>query len=117
MSPHPLALEIRYLRDIDRDDLVDATRDQWQKMGYPDEQINSWVPELDMLLMDVQSGEKLVYVSDGRHGEMIHYSLQDNAHVLGVINDEQLNEAFLSIWLSPKTQYPKLRDQLIGMNR
>lgn len=117
VSPHPLALEIRYLRDIDREDLVDATRDQWQKIGYTSEQIDAWIPVVETLLPNVLSGEKLVYVSDGRHGQMIHYSLQDQGIVLGAVNDERLNEAFLSIWLSPKTQYPDLRNQLIGMNR
>ena len=33
------------------------------------------------------------------------------------IDDESLNDAFLAIWLSPKTEYQTLRQQLLGMNR
>ena len=31
--------------------------------------------------------------------------------------DEAFNDAFLAIWLSPNTDYPKLRQGLIGNNR
>lgn len=114
---HPLALEIRYLRDIEREDLVEATRDQWQKMGYSSNEIERWLPLLETMLPNVLSGEKLIYVSDGHRGQMIHMSLQDKSQVTGEVTDTQFNSAFLAIWLSPNTQYPKLRSQLIGMNR
>jgi hypothetical protein len=33
VSPHPIALRIQYQRDISRQQLLDATLDQWQKNG------------------------------------------------------------------------------------
>ncbi|EPE8512989.1 chalcone isomerase family protein, partial [Vibrio alginolyticus] len=36
---------------------------------------------------------------------------------VGIIEDERMNDAFLAIWLSPNTEFPKLRKQLIGQVR
>jgi len=117
ISPHPIALEIRYLRDISQQQLLDATQEQWQKQGYNQVKIETWIQSLTAIFPSVKTGDKLVYVSDGETGEFIYIPLKGAQHVVGHINVESLNDAFLAIWLSPKTQYQKLREQLIGMVR
>ncbi|ELV8553102.1 chalcone isomerase family protein [Vibrio fluvialis] len=117
VTSHPVALEIRYLRDISRDQLLEATQDQWHKLGYNESSSDQWLDALTSMIPDVKAGERLVYVSDGLSGQMYHFTQQGQQRLLGSVADEQMNDAFLSIWLSPKTEYPKLRNQLIGMNR
>lgn len=69
VSPHPVALEIRYLRDISSKQLVDATEDQWRKLGFTAPQTQAWLKQLQQILPDVATGDRLVYVSDGQRGE------------------------------------------------
>ncbi|ENS5607247.1 chalcone isomerase family protein [Vibrio mimicus] len=117
ISPHPMALEIRYLRDIKRQQLIDATKDQWHKLGFKEPQTQSWLAQLQQMLPDVAMGDRLVYVSDGQSGEFFFAHDHELQYSIGTIDDEAFNDAFLSIWLSPQTEYLALRNQLIGMNR
>ncbi|WP_239502585.1 chalcone isomerase family protein [Vibrio astriarenae] len=116
VTPHPLALSITYERDIEAKDLLSVTYDQWLKLGYSDEQALSWLETISPMFPDISEGDQLVYVSDGADGEI--YWLRKNSYrwqLMGNVTDELTNDAFLSIWLSPKTEYPRLRRQLIGM--
>lgn len=117
VTPHPVALDIRYLRDISRKQLLEATQDQWNKLGFDPQRSAAWIATLTAMLPDVKAGERLVYVSDGAGGQMYFFSQQGEQRLLGSVEDQRMNDAFLAIWLSPKTEYPQLRNQLIGMNR
>ncbi len=117
ITPHPVALEIRYMRDISNAQLLDATEEQWQNLGFSKQQIKRWISQLSGIFPSVKMGEILAYVTDGRVGKFIYTPNGREPQILGHISDEQLNDAFLAIWLSTKTEYPKLRQQLIGMNR
>ncbi|MGR5541422.1 chalcone isomerase family protein, partial [Vibrio campbellii] len=46
VSPHPLALTIIYERSITSSQLVEATQDQWQKMGFKPVQFEEWLAQL-----------------------------------------------------------------------
>ncbi len=117
VTPHPMALEIRYMRDITNAQFLDATEEQWQNLGYDQQQINRWLLQLGGIFPSVKMGEALVYVTDGRIGKYIYVPNGGDSQQIGYISDELLNDAFLSIWLSSKTEYQELRQQLIGMNR
>jgi hypothetical protein len=56
-------------------------------------------------------------VTDGAAGNFYYLNSDKPMQKVGRIEDESLNDGFLSIWLGNNTQYPKLRAQLIGMNR
>lgn len=66
VSPHPLALSIEYQRDISQKQLVDATKEQWEKLGYTD--TSAWVTQLEDIFPDIKDGQQLTYVSDGNVG-------------------------------------------------
>ncbi|EGA70080.1 hypothetical protein VISI1226_18201 [Vibrio sinaloensis DSM 21326] len=115
VTPHPLALSIDYQRDISQRQLIDATEEQWQKLGYGDAERKHWIRQLDQIFPDIEEGQNLTYVTDGQYGQFYYTTASQTApSMIGTVNDEALNDAFLSIWLSPKTQYPELRSQLIG---
>ncbi len=117
VTPHPVALRIKYQRDISQKQLLDATAEQWQKMGYPRIKNTTWIEVLSGIFPSIEDGDELVYVTDGTAGTFYYNRGTKKMLVVGNINDEELNDAFLAIWLSPKSEYPKLRAQLIGANR
>ena len=114
LSPHPLALAIDYQRDISSQQLLEATDEQWEKLGYQTPMRKQWLVQLKSIFPDIKKGQQLAYVTDGQTGQF-YYQHKGQVDAIGTISDETLNDAFLAIWLSPNTQYPKLRKQLIGV--
>ncbi|PSV37335.1 chalcone isomerase family protein [Photobacterium sp. GB-210] len=104
-----LALIILYLRNIDKDALLDATEEQWQHLGYSSQQITPWLKTLSTIWPDVKKGDRLTFVL--RNGEGQFYQ---QSKPLGKVLSPSLSQSFIAIWLSPKTSYPELRQQLIG---
>jgi len=118
VSPHPLALEINYKRDISKQQLLDVTDEQWAKLGFTDSYRKTWISELDRMFPDIQKGDELTYLTDGKSGQLFYKQVGDvQVKNVGIIEDERMNDAFLAIWLSPNTEFPKLRKQLIGQVR
>lgn len=103
------ALVIKYQRDIDKDDLLDATDDQWQKLGVPAAKRQQWLIVLDNIWPNVRKGDRLIFVVHSEGGTFY----RDNT-VIGEVRDREMANAFLDIWLSPRTRYPDLRKRLIG---
>lgn len=112
------ALIITYARDIDRDELVEATRDQWQAQGIlaQEPQSEAWLRMLRTLWPDVRTGSQLAFVLDDQQGQFWYRdpTLQKTFIPLGPRQSEAFSTRFLAIWLAPRTQYPELRQQLIG---
>ncbi|NVJ56624.1 MAG: chalcone isomerase family protein, partial [Vibrionaceae bacterium] len=104
---------IDYQRDISSQQLLEATDEQWQKLGYQTPMRKQWLVQLKTIFPDIKKGQQLAYVTDGKTGQF-YYQHKGQVDAIGSISDETLNDAFLAIWLSPNTQYPKLRKQLIG---
>lgn len=118
ISPHPFALEINYQRDISKQQLLDVTDEQWQKLGFSQFYREQWISELNTMFPNIKKGDELTYLTDGETGQLIYRRAGQAPYTtIGYVRDERLNDAFLSIWLSPKTEFPKLRKQLIGQVR
>lgn len=91
------ALIITYKRNIDRDELVEATRDQWQAQGVlaREPQSEPWLRMLHSLWPDVTPGAQLAFVFNGKQGQFwyrasasqkvlprsVRASLQPSVHV------------------------------------
>ncbi|MYM58225.1 hypothetical protein GTG28_03225 [Vibrio sp. OCN044] len=114
ITPHPLALSITYQRDISQKQLVKATVEQWDKLGYESSTTSQWAQRLEAIFPDIEEGNNLTYVTDGYHGRFFYTRPNDKAELIGKIEEEAFNDAFLAIWLSPQTEYPSLRRNLIG---
>lgn len=112
------ALIITYARDIERSELVEATRDQWQAQGIlaQEPQSEAWLRMLESLWPDVRPGSQLAFVLTDKQGQFWYRepSTQKTFIPLGPRQSEAFSTRFLAIWLSPRTQYPELRQQLIG---
>lgn len=112
----PQALIITYLRDISSKDLTQATGDQWKALGLLDEaKRHRWLAQVQQIWPDVKTGNELTFLADGQGGQF--YFRADgltSPAPLGPRFDPSFRDAFLAIWLSPSTQYPQLRQGLIG---
>ncbi|GEM80075.1 chalcone isomerase family protein [Vibrio superstes] len=117
ITPHPVALAITYERNISKKHLLKETKKQWLHLGYSPTESEQWTQRLDAIYTDVATGEQLVYITDGQTGSFLYITQDGSTQLRGTITDEALNDAFLAIWLSPNTEYPKHRQQLIGMNQ
>lgn len=106
----PLRLEIRYLRDIAAAELVENTQNEWQRLPPVPAQSEQWLQQLAQMWPDVSAGDVLD-LQVGAHGRS---AFRVNGQLLGVVDDPDFGQYFLSIWLSPQTSRPDLRLALIG---
>lgn len=107
---YPLALQIKYLRDIKAKDLIERTDKEWKKLGYTDEQTNSWLHRLEEIWPDIKEDDMLTLrVEEG--GTSVFYFNNDP---IGEMDDDNFGKSFLAIWLDEDCSYPKLRKKLIG---
>ncbi|MCW7553888.1 chalcone isomerase family protein [Endozoicomonas gorgoniicola] len=105
----PLALVITYQRNIDREDLLEATDEQWQHLGVPKARRAVWLAQLETIWPDVRKGDQLTFVFS--HDEGVFFQADKP---LGVPMKADFSRAFIDIWLSPETAYPGLRLHLLG---
>ncbi|MBU1310413.1 MAG: chalcone isomerase family protein [Gammaproteobacteria bacterium] len=107
----PVLLELTYKRDITKQQFIDATVDEWQKLGHSSKaQQQQWATQLQALWQDVKEGDRLaaLLLDDGR------VQFYFNGTETGVLEDTAFGAAFFDIWLHPDTSAPKLRRQLIA---
>lgn len=113
----PLALVITYRRDISRQDLLDATLEQWQaqKTGTPDQR-QQWLKTLATFWPDVSPGDRLAFQGDAGGGQFYWQDAGTQAVIrpVGPRFDTAFRDAFLNIWLSPQSTYPDIRRELTG---
>lgn len=112
------ALIITCKRNIDRGDLVDATRDQWHALGVMESEPQSaeWLRMIQALWPEVTPGTQLAFVVHDKQGQFWYRAsaAQKAFTPPGPVQSEAFSRCFLAIWLDPRTQYPELRQQLIG---
>jgi hypothetical protein len=108
----PQALNINYLRDIDAEDLIERTQDEWEKLGIKQVTFSQWIPLLTNIFPDIKKGDTLLLsVSENQQSEFFF-----NGKTIGKITDQTFGKSFLRIWLDKKCSYPKVRYKLIGSN-
>ena len=107
------ALKLEYYRAIDSKDLVDATKEQWNKLGYSNNNIQRWLQPLYEMWPNVEAGSTLTIRVTEDNVSRFYFDEQP----IGIIQDKQFGDAFLAIWLSENTSEPGLRKQLLGLNK
>lgn len=107
-----LLLRLQYARDFSAAKLAEQTQDEWERMGYPqNEQSDAWISELSAMWPDVNSGDCIVAhrVADGG---IKFYGTEGE---LGIIENSNFADQFLSIWLSEDARFRSSRDELVGV--
>ncbi len=107
---YPQALEIEYYRNITKENLIKATKDQWEEQSIKHPDLNEWLVQLEQVFPDVKPEDKLVFSVDKVGNNQ--FFLNDKP--IGKIANKDFSQLFLDIWVSEKTTYPDLRLELIG---
>ncbi|QYJ79783.1 chalcone isomerase family protein [Shewanella acanthi] len=107
---YPQLLDIEYYREIDAEDLLKATKEQWLHLGFKESDVQAWLLLLKGIWPDVKEGDHLSFKIIDPQKSQFYFNQQP----LGVIENPQFAQAFLAIWLSNKTSRPALRAQLLG---
>jgi hypothetical protein len=115
-AQHRLALTMRYSRDFTGQALAKSTWDEVQGLmargaqRVSPAQSAAWVAQLNALMPNVRSGDRLSAVNvPGRGVALFH-----NEAPLGLFEDRLLADAFLGIWLSPLSPQPAMRQALLA---
>ncbi|WP_394129652.1 chalcone isomerase family protein [Shewanella maritima] len=107
----PVILHIEYHREIDAQDIVEATVEQWLHLGLNEQFINQYQHHLTQAWPDIYQGDTLTFNVDANgHGQFFY-----NGALYYQVSDMQFSQTFLDIWLSENTSRPKLRQSLIGL--
>ena len=111
----PQALKITYLRDIDGEDLVSATDEQWQHLNIEKKRRDKWIALLNPIFPNVTDQDTIIlYVDKKQHSRFYFQQQGSTPQLIGSIDDSAFGAAFLSIWLSKDTSRPKFRRKLLG---
>lgn len=105
-----MALAIEYAREFSAQQLVNQTRDEWQRMDLVTAESETWLTELATMWPDVRSGDCIVAVRT-EEGSTRFFSRDRE---LGVIQSPGFAERFFAIWLSEQARFRRSRDELVG---
>jgi hypothetical protein len=108
-AQRPIALKIRYLRNIKASKLIKQTRKEWQHLGVEHDETELWLSQLALLWPDIKQDDELIFMVDEQTNTFYH-----NGKPIGGIKNNDFSRYFLDIWLSEKCRFPKLRAQLVG---
>ncbi|WP_332705572.1 chalcone isomerase family protein [Plesiomonas shigelloides] len=108
---YPVALSISYFTDIDDEDLISATRDEWERLAIQTPAVRErWLTQLEQIWPDIRAYDTLTfYATSADSAEFYH-----NAQRIGQVRSPQFSPSFLAIWLSDNSLKPALTRQLKG---
>lgn len=109
----PHALEITYLREIERERLVDASVDEMLRLGLDVGRMAQWREAMLRSFVDVRPGDQLLGVYLPGLGARFY----SRTGLTAEVRDEAFAKAFFAIWLHPQTREPVLRRHLLGIER
>lgn len=113
-ATQPLAIEVRYARELSGERIARRSIDEMKRIGpFDDEQAERWLQAMTRLFPDVRAGDRLTGVQ--RPGQAARFYF--NGRWRGEVADAEFTRLFFGIWLSPRTSEPALRAQLIGLAR
>jgi hypothetical protein len=102
----PLALELRYLRGLLGETIVEGSDKEIARLGFGDAaQRARWSAQMTRIFPNVKEGDRLTGTFDPARGVRFFFNDQQ----IGAIEDAEFGRAFMSIWLDERTQAPSLR--------
>ncbi|TKB49406.1 hypothetical protein FCL40_08725 [Ferrimonas sediminicola] len=106
----PLILSLTYHRRIDAEALMEATEEQWQRLGFIDRASRAWLARLAPCFPDVAPGDRLSFSLSEDGGAQLSYNDAPRCR----FTPSAGNRRFLAIWLSPRSAYPGFTRRLIA---
>lgn len=107
----PLALEIRYARDLVGRLIAERSVQEMQRQAVlPAARAAAWRAEMERLFPDVREGDRLTGIYLPGEAARFYY----NGERRGEVRDAEFARLFFGIWLAPETSEPDLRRRLLG---
>jgi len=112
----PFALQLRYARSLKGADIAARSEEEMRKLGEGSPQQRAdWLQAMQQLFPDVQDGSTLTGVFTPTSGaQPAQTRFYFNGVLRGAVPGAAFARAFFSIWLSPKTPAPGLRNDLLA---
>ncbi|NVJ51806.1 MAG: chalcone isomerase family protein [Gammaproteobacteria bacterium] len=115
MYARPLKFTIVYDIDIDKDDLLETTIEQWEELAISRtescQERQPWVQRLSQIWPNLEQGDSLTFeVFQNGESQFLY-----NQKPIGTLADTQFAPCFLAIWLAEDTSASSLRKQLLNL--
>ena len=108
----PFALTLSYLTEIPGKKIAAESIKEMRRQGVTDEiKLADWYEQMAAIFPNVNKGSSLTGISTA-DGKTLFFS---GDKPIGQIDNTEFSHSFFSIWLSPHTQSPSLRIDLLGM--
>ena len=108
----PYALKLSYLRNVERQVIVETSLDEMRRQGISDEVgLAKWADWMEAHFLDMQKGDEAIMVALADGGMMLLH----NGTERGQSEDPAFTTAFFGIWLSDDALRPKLSRMLRGL--
>jgi hypothetical protein len=111
----PFALELDYRRRISKQDLVETSLEEMQRVtGTVQDagRLEAWAAQMRRAFVDVQPGTRITGVYMPGQGCRFYV----DGRLSHEVADAQFARLFFSIWLAPQTRHPELRQRLLGLD-
>ena len=110
-SDQPFALELRYLRSFDGEDIAQRSIDEMRR-GRPfgAEASRRWLDDMKAAFPNVRKGDRIVGVYEPGAGARFFH----NGVPTREVKDTDFAERFFAIWLAPQTSEPAMREALLA---
>ena len=109
----PYGLSIRYMREIEGNEIADRSIQEMRGQGFVDEvRLAAWNSQMKTIFPDVQDGTVLSAVFIPGQKTVFY----EGNKQIGIIKDAEFTRWFSDIWLGEKTSEPSLRRKLLGLS-
>lgn len=107
----PFALELRYLRDFDGDDIAARSLVEMQRIApVPAPLAERWRMQMQAAFPDVKKGDRLLGIYLPGEGARFYR----NGTPTAAIDDAEFAQRFFAIWLGERSPEPSLREALLA---
>lgn len=109
----PFALSLKYLREIEGEEIARRSIEEIRQQGFQDEEVLSrWYLTLRATFPDVNETSTIVGIQNANRGTIFYH----NNELIGQIDDPLFTQSFFNIWFGESTSEPAMRRQLTGMS-
>lgn len=108
----PSMLTFKYAKPVEGRSFAISLVKEMNSLGFNKESSASWQKVMQEIFPDFSPRDILSYISLGHKG---YFILNDT--VLPYEFDRSFDQAMLAVWLSPKSNYSQLQDQLLGKEK
>jgi hypothetical protein len=105
------AIRLEYKRDVSKEKIIHYSMGSMEYVVEDKNKLAHYEKLLEPFINAVKEGDSFTFVYLPKQG--IEFFFNDKS--LGVCPNQDFAKAFMNIWLHPKTEYPDVREALLGL--